>query len=165
MTKEIPLTKGMVALVDDEDYYDLSKYRWYANKTGWNTYYAFRNTPRQSGKQHLIRMHRVILNPPSDMEVDHINGNGLDNRKENLRIVTRRQNSQNRHQVKTSKYTGVCWDNDRQKWRAYIRIMGRNKHLGLFVDETLAARAYMRTVNWVTGDGTIEPGSEQGVCA
>lgn len=91
--KQIPLTRGMVALVDDEDYDRLAQFSWYAARKR-NTYYAVRNTKAARGK---IRMHRVVMQAPDDplIDVDHINRNGLDNRKENLRVCTRRENTWN----------------------------------------------------------------------
>ena len=141
--KEILLTQGKVALVDDEDYKELSKVKWYVKKYG-KTSYAARNTPRKDGKQMTIRMHRVILPPPVGKEIDHINGDGLDNRRENLRIVSHRENGQNRHERKTSKYPGVSWHKSRNKWSAQIRISGKLKYLGLFDDEWDAYKTYMK---------------------
>lgn len=139
--KEIPLTQGKVALVDDEDYVELSKYRWCAAKSE-KTFYVSRHSPSVKGKRHTLLMHRVIMHPPEDMEIDHINGNGLDNQKVNLRIVTTRQNGQNRHQKKTSKYPGVSWNKELMSWCANIQIKGRKRYLGAFNDEKKAADAY-----------------------
>ncbi len=141
MTREIPLTQGKVAIVDDEDFAELVKYRWCAIKS-YNTYYAVRNSPRSYGKRHTIRMHAVILNPPQGMIIDHINGNGLDNRRENLRVVTTRQNQQNLHIPKSSRYPGVIWYKQTKRWQARIKINGRSKHLGYFKDEFEAATVY-----------------------
>ena len=101
--KEIPLTKGKVALVDDEDFEEVSKVTWYLVKIR-NTCYAHGYVKPPSKKMEY--MHRLILKTPEDMETDHINGNGLDNRKENLRVVTHRQNMQNIH-IQTKSYSVV----------------------------------------------------------
>ena len=90
--RRIPLTQGQYAIVDPEDYERLNKHKWYAIK-GINTYYAGRNYRCPKTKKRLyIKMHREVINPPDHLDVDHINRNGLDNRKANLRPVTRAQN-------------------------------------------------------------------------
>ena len=139
--KQIPLTQGKIALVDDEDYSDLMRFKWFAFKKG-NSFYVRRNSPMVQGRQSAILMHRVIINPSDDLEIDHINGDGLDNRKENLRIVTHRQNCQNRHEVKTSRYPGVHWNKMKKKWHSLIQVNGIRKHLGYFKDELDAATTY-----------------------
>lgn len=146
--KEILLTQGKVALVDDEDYPELSKFKWYAHKD-YNTLYALRKSSRVNGKQHTIPMHSVILGTPKGMETDHINGNGLDNRRENLREVTTRENAQNRHTPKTSKYPGVTWHKQRGKWQANIRVAGKLNYLGLYGDEETAGIVYAMACNAV----------------
>jgi transcription initiation factor TFIID subunit TAF12 len=90
------------------------------------------------------------------MVVDHINGNGLDNRKENLRFVTRRQNMQNRHIItNSSKYPGVSWHDSNQKWQARIRIGDKEKYLGVFATEKAAFTAYKEAVNLI-GEQVID---------
>lgn len=103
MAKEIPTNNGPVAIVDDEDYERIAKFRWTATKK-----HALR-CRRVNGKVINYLMHREILNPPADMEIDHINGNGFDNRKANLRLCTSRQNTYNRgkHKRNTTGYKGV----------------------------------------------------------
>lgn len=138
MSKTIPLTQGKMAIVDDEDYEWLNQWKWFADRHP-NTCYAVR---RADGKNH--KMHRMILNSPLNMETDHINGNGLDNRRCNLRVCTRSQNQMNRQGKRnsSSRYKGVCWDEKSHKWRARIFIDSRNQHLGFFDDEHEAALAY-----------------------
>lgn len=96
------------------------------------------------GQRGTIFMHRVILNTPLGYETDHSNGDGLDNRKENLRIATASQNKWNRNKYKnnTSGYKGVSWEKDRGRWRAYIILKTERIHLGYFNDKHEAARAY-----------------------
>jgi hypothetical protein len=93
-----------------------------------------------------IYMHRLLLNAPEDMHVDHINRNGLDNRRENLRLVERKHNSMNvnKRLASSSKYVGVMLDKKTGKYKAYCRLAsgGRQKHLGYFSTELEAARAY-----------------------
>jgi hypothetical protein len=91
--KEIPLTQGKVALIDDEDYEKICTGKWCAQYAPW-TFYSHGKVP---GRKKIISMHRFIMGDPENKEIDHINGNGLDNRKENLRIVSRQENGQNYH--------------------------------------------------------------------
>lgn len=102
--KQIPLTKGRFAIVDDEDFEELNRYKWYSDHKG----YAARNSPYVNGKRHVIWMHRVIAGTPAGMETDHINGIKNDNRRSNLRIATTVQNAMNRGLSKnnTSGYRG-----------------------------------------------------------
>lgn len=121
--KEIVLTQGKVALVDDDNYHELSKFKWYA-KRHRRTFYAVRNIriyPGYGG-QRCLWMHRVILGdikPP--LQTDHIDGDGLNNQRSNLRIVTNRENMQNLHISKTSRFPGVSFVAGRKKpWLAHI---------------------------------------------
>ena len=139
--KEIPLSQGKVALVDDEEYGRLSQNKWYARKSR-NTYYASRMSPHINGKRHQIQMHRVIMMPQNGMETDHINGNGLDNRRGNLRLVSIRENAQNRHEQKTSKFVGVHWVSSRKKWEAQIHFNKKGYILGQYPEEETAATVY-----------------------
>lgn len=99
MTKSIPLTRGKIALFDDEDYEELSKYKWFITKV-----YASRHSGNKT-----VYMHREIMKTPENMETDHINGDVLDNRRENLRICTRQENARNIRGISsnTSGYKGV----------------------------------------------------------
>ncbi|MCK9460667.1 MAG: HNH endonuclease [Proteobacteria bacterium] len=143
--KEIPLTQGKVALVDDDDFEWLSQWKWCAIKH-WNTFYAMRMSKTVNGKRENIQMHHAIIGKKEGLVTDHINGNGVDNRRENLRHVTHRQNGQNRHHEKTSKYLGVHWHKPLNKWLAQIQINGQKKHLGVFKDEQAAYHAYYNAV-------------------
>jgi hypothetical protein len=138
---QIPLTQGKSAIIDEADYPLLSQSKWYAYKHG-NTFYAARNSPRVTGKSYRIRMHTVIAGTPKGMDTDHINGDGLDNRRENLRVVTHRINTQIQHRIKTSKCLGVSWDKTHGKWRASIRFGGRYRHLIYSDIEEDAATTY-----------------------
>ena len=145
--KEIPLTQGKVAIVDDDNYTKLSGFCWHANRNR-NTIYAGHYDREKGGN---IPMHMEILTVPKGMSIDHINGNGLDNRRENLRIVTCRQNMQNLHIPKSSKHPGVDWNRQKKKWRAYIHLNKRKRHLGFFDDEIEAATAYRVACVVLTG--------------
>jgi hypothetical protein len=138
--KEIPLSQGGFAKVDKEDFEQLGRFSWHSYP-GHNTLYA-RRVFWKDGKTHNVDMHRAILNPTKGLEVDHIDGDGLNNQRSNLRIVTRRGNAQNRHMVKTSHYPGVRWHKQRGKWAAEMRYNGRRRHLGLFEIEEDAATTY-----------------------
>ena len=140
MVKEIPLTKGLVALIDDEDYERVNQYKWYACKNS-NTYYV-KHTINHHSK---FLLHRFILGVKPNEQVDHINGNGLDNRICNLRITTQSQNLMNRKKFTrlcSSKYKGVCWCKQTHKWSAKIQVNGKRKHLGRFLNEDDAGKAY-----------------------
>ncbi len=128
----IPLTRGLHAIVDAADYEWLSRYKWYAQACRGGTFYARRNTHPGT-----MSMHCMIMNPPKGMVVDHINGNGLDNRRCNLRICTQYENKLNSRPRKDSKsrFKGVLPHGD--KWRAKVG----GQHVGLFDDEVEAAKA------------------------
>lgn len=148
MAKEIPLTQGKVAIVDDEDFEWLSRYKWCYTKAG----YAVRAS-RINGKRRTVYMHREILQAPAGLEVDHINGDKLDNRRSNLRIVTKQQNMFNQRPRKgSSRYKGVTWFSRTQKWRAFIKIDGKFRSLGYFDDEKEAALAYDRAARELFGE-------------
>lgn len=151
MSKTIPLTQGRVAIVDDADYEWLSQWRWCVRKRD-STYYAVRGV-RINGKVRAIHMHRVIVNPPLDKQIDHINGDGLDNRRCNLRLCTQSQNNMNSRKRNdcSSIYKGVTWHKREQKWHARIKMNGRLRHLGYFRDEDEAAKAYNQTATELFG--------------
>jgi hypothetical protein len=133
----IPLTRGLHAIVDAEDYEWLSQYKWYAQPTvSHQTFHAVRNSRR--GK---VFMHRMIMPPPHGMLVDHINGNGLDNRRCNLRICTRAENSRNgpKRAGTKSRFIGVHPRGG--KWQVCVTYKGKEHYLGLFDDEVEAAKA------------------------
>lgn len=135
------LGKNKTAIIDDEDYVLLSNYIWYAKKDK-NSWYAAANKYDEA-KHTIIKMHQIILGKRKGYVIDHINGNGLDNRKENLRFVTRSQNKMNQQNTYgSSKYKGVSWHKNAKKWTSYIRHNGKLTHLGLFSSEEEAARAY-----------------------
>ena len=141
---EILLTRGKVAIVDDEDYSYLNQWKWnYKSKGHGNTGYAVRDIT-ENGIYKAVLMHREIIRPSDSMEVDHIDGNGLDNRKVNLREATRSQNQQakGRQRNNTSGYKGVSYDAEKDKWRAQITYKGKGHKLGRYKIIEDAARAY-----------------------
>lgn len=140
--KTIPLTQGKVALVDDADYEAVSQFKWCALKIG-RRFYAVRNVRRPDGKIANQYMHRFLM--PGAPEVDHRDGDGLNNQRNNLRPATSQQNHQgfkSKAAGKTSKFRGVSWRKERQKWRGHIQVDGKFVHLGSFKNEEDAARAY-----------------------
>jgi len=137
--KEIPLTQGKVAIVDDDMFEELSKFTWFCHSNG----YAARHICCK-GKQRTVWMHRVIAETPDDMETDHINGNKRDNRRSNLRRCFPVENRRNM-KIRTdnsSNFKGVSWFERDNKWSARIGIGGKRIHLGLFENILDAARAY-----------------------
>lgn len=145
----IPLTQGKYAIVDAEDYKWLNQWKWHAVHYK-NTFYAAR-TAGKYPHQHQVLMHREILNPPKGRETDHNNHNGLDNRKQNIRICTSQQNHQNQKaMIGTSKFKGVSWQQGRiykgkqykGKWHAQICYNYKGIFLGSFDNEIDAAKAY-----------------------
>lgn len=130
-----------VALVDDSDYERLAVLPW-NHKVNGRRHYA-RTWHRSGGRTIWTLMHRLILAVPPGMDIDHVNGNGLDNRRSNLRICTRSQNLANsRHTRGTSKFRGVSRDTSRGCWQTGISHQGKRIALGRFDTEEAAARAY-----------------------
>lgn len=144
-TKEIPLTRGFVAIVDAEDYERLNQWKWYAKRVGANSdgFYASSIT-RVGGKGNNVLMHRLVNNTPKGMVTDHINHNTLDNRKINLRNATRAQNLANmtKRPGLSSKYKGVSRCKREKMWKASICFNGKSISLGTFNDENDAGLAY-----------------------
>lgn len=140
--KEIELTRGFKAIVDDDDFEKLSKFKWHVFVSK-NTNYAQRKSPQYKGKRGTIRMHRVILGVSDGRIIDHINRNGLDNRKCNLRVVTASQNNMNKIKVRgESKFKGIHWNKKAQKWSARIVLNRRITALGNYNTEVEAAMVY-----------------------
>jgi hypothetical protein len=135
LMKSIEVSKIHIALVDDYDYEYLSRFVWYYTKG-----YAI----RKGTFGETISMHREIVNVPKGMDVDHKNGDRMDNQKSNLRIVTRQQNNWNSANKRnsSSEFKGVSWHSTTKQWRAAIRIDGVKTLIGTFKDERHAAMAY-----------------------
>lgn len=154
MVKEIPLTQGKVALVDDEDYGLINKYKWFTRKTEY-TCYAVRNSRvHETNKRRHILMHRMIMKVNQAEMIDHKNHNGLDNTRSNLRITNRSGNSRNalKQKIKSSVFKGVVWCRRSNKWITQIRINGGNKFLGYFSNEELAAKTYDKAAKKYFGE-------------
>lgn len=150
--RRIPLTHGKFAIVDPDDYDRLSQHNWRCTFDG-NTYYAY-TFCYKNRKNKKVFMHRLILNAPKGLIVDHIDGNGLNNRKKNLRLCTWRQNAFNRgpKQNSSSRYKGLSWQRQYNKWYARISYKGKGIYLGRYDDETEAALAYDRKAEQLFGE-------------
>lgn len=143
--RKIPLTKGKFAIVDPEDYKRLAKYKWHLSISPTSSYAARWQRRQPGGLRKKIWMHREVIDIPKHMLCDHKNGNGLDNRRTNLRPATVSQNLCNRPKTKSktrSKYKGLEWDKIQRKWKVRIQHNGRKIYLGSFSNEIDAARAY-----------------------
>lgn len=155
--KQIKITRGRYALVDDEDYERLTKHQWALNPEGNG--YAIRKGNKHKGEPRTIQMHREILELVKDKDrnkiIDHINGNGLDNRKCNLRVVTIQKNAFNKVKANgsyTSKYKGVLKRKNKNGWIARIKFNDRHMELGTYYDEELAAAVYNFASRLMFGD-------------
>ena len=144
--KEIQLTQGKVALVDDEDYEWLSKWKWCVTKLNGKVKDVARRTCCSDGEWRTLRLHRLIMGLQfGDKRLtDHVNRNPLDNRRENLRICTNAQNAWNRGKQKSniSGYKGVSFHKPTKKWRAIIASNNKEYRLGSFVEIGDAAMVY-----------------------
>jgi hypothetical protein len=135
---------GHTVLIDDADYEKVSIIKWHVYQYGTELWYA-----SGGSKGHTIYMHRVIVDVPAGMSVDHINGNGLDNRRDNLRVCLHQQNLSNQHHQRRlthSRYKGVTFNKNRasqkKPWIAQIKAFQKHYGLGYFATEIEAARAY-----------------------
>ncbi len=148
----IPLTKGKFAVVDEADYANVSRWNWctlivHHPRRGppRDIYYAMRKPSveeqQRTGKRGPVLLHRYLMQAKADEEIDHENGDGLDNRRQNLRKASRAENGRNSGaRLGSSKFKGVSRSQDR--WRAYIKVNYKFRHLGYFDIEEEAARAY-----------------------
>lgn len=145
----IPLKGGRrFAIVDSTDFERLSKFVWYEVAGAGGLMYAARSVGRRN-----VFMHREILGLTDARRGDHWNGDGLDNRRENLRPCTHAQNCANRKpRIGTSSYKGVTWHKGQRKWVARVRVAYKLIHLGSFDDEILAAKAYDRAASGNFGE-------------
>lgn len=147
--KEIPLTQGKVALVDDEDYEWLMQWKWHAAfEKSANTYYAKRNRRKDeflTGRESkLVYMHRAIMNPSTGFEVDHISHDGLDNRRSMLRVCSPTDNKRNRRINYERRFKGVTSEYKVSGFNARLQVNGVTHHLGTYNTRDEAARAYDR---------------------
>jgi HNH endonuclease/AP2 domain len=152
--REIALTQGKVAIVDPDDYEALSKFKWYAY---WDphpqTYRARRNIRDLNGKRQTVLMHRQILNSPTGIEVDHRDGDGLNNRRDNLRSATSSQNAQNQ-KAKSNNRSGLkgIWKLPDGRWKAKVVCGGISHYLGIFFTPEDAHAAYIEAAKRLHGE-------------
>ena len=141
--KLIALSQGKFAQVDDEDYDYLMQWKWWAGKST-NVFYAGRNV-RNDRLRTTIKMHRIIMGYNSHkLCIDHIDGDGLNNQRCNLRFATKPENNMNKKSSigSSSVYKGVCWDKNSNKWISQIRRDGRKVYFKRFINEIDAAKQY-----------------------
>lgn len=145
----VPLTKGYVAMVDTCDLKTVAGHNWVA-MVARNTVYAY--TRLKGGKR--VFMHRLLLSAPNGAIVDHSDMDGLNNKRENIRLSTRSQNAYNQPLLErnTSGYKGVCWHKGAGKWMARISADGNHKYLGLFDDPKKAHDAYCQAAKDAHGE-------------
>ncbi len=156
--KKIPLTQNRFALVDDEDFERLSRHKWCAVCHS-GIYYAMREQhlsgSGKNRKRKTILMHRLIMNAKKEQQIDHRNGSGLDNRKQNLRFCTQSQNNMNQKPSQSStssRFKGVSWKKENKKWVAYITKSRQRHHVGYFNSEIEAAEAYDKRAKELFGE-------------
>jgi hypothetical protein len=149
--KKIPLSKGMFALVDDEDFEELNKYRWFSDKAG---YIIGHYVVAKGEKRKTVKMHRVLMKTPRGMTVDHINGDKRDNRKKNLRNCSYSENMMNKGRTSsnTSGFKGVYWHNFGKRWCSAIKVQGKKKHIGSFSTKEEAYEAYCKAAKLYHGE-------------
>jgi len=143
--KLIPLSNGDFAKVDDADFEWLSQRKWYLHPKGYAA---------EMSRGKFSWMHRLINNTPAGIQTDHINGDKLDNRRENLRSCTITENNRNRPTPtkNTSGFKGVSWDKRKKNWKVDIRINNKTKYIGNFASKEDAAKAYDTAAKQYHGD-------------
>ena len=143
--KEIKLTRGKIAIINSRDFRKLNQYKWHVYWSG-SAFYAGRSIYK-NGRNSIIPMHREIMHAPNEFQVDHKNGNTLDNSRKNLRLCTHQQNQHNRINPNKNNILGIkgiCWLKGTGKFRARIMINKKAIHLGLFVSIKEADNAYRK---------------------
>lgn len=150
--KELRISKGKMILIDDEDFEKVSQYNWIIRECK-NTFYATALCGKWKDRQY-IHLHNLIMNPPVGFIVDHIDHNGLNNQKANLRSCTKMQNSKNRTGWGKSKYLGVSKRINQSSisWKAEINAENKRKYLGVFKSEEAAAIAYNEAAKVLHGE-------------
>ena len=150
MVIEIPLKHGQRTIIDDEDAEKVAPYSWCA--TWHQNTRTWRVVARVTGRHTLL--HRLIMDAPAGVQVDHINGDPLDNRRSNLRLCNNQQNHANmgKRSNTTSQYKGVCWFKPARKWSARIKVNYKSISLGYFDNEIDAARAYNEAATQYFGE-------------
>lgn len=137
--RKIKLSQGRYTLVDNEDYNTLSQFKWY---------YGLGYAIRGDGKKTFF-LHHLILPKKIGLDIDHINRNKLDNRRNNLRYCTRSENKFNgaKYSINTSGYRGVTWHKYIKKWQAQVTLNYKNYSIGYFDTALKASKAYKKFIN------------------
>ena len=141
--RRIYLDEGKWTILDQEDYCRYAGFKWCIGGEKKRCY-AVRGTMVDPDNIKIVRLHRLIMNAPDGVLVDHRNGDSFDNRRDNLRLATRSQNACNARKRKnsSSRFVGIHWDKQTGRWKAQIRAQGKDIWLGRFDNEIDAARAY-----------------------
>ena len=143
-TKKIPLTRGKYALVDDENFELVSRYKWcFDESNGYAHRTLYLGGGKRNQKQKKIYLHRYIMDFPKNFKVDHINSDKLDCRRSNLRLATASENSRHRKldSTNTSGFVGVYFNKSCKKWQAYINFKNKSRYIGAFKNKISAAQA------------------------
>jgi len=150
--KEIRLTNGGVTLVDDEDFEELNKYKWFSHKEG-HTAYVWRHEYKGFRQYGIVKMHRQILKPSKCELIDHKDRNGQNNQRSNIRICTSSQNGMNSFfRIGASIYKGVSYHSQNKRWRATINLNGKQISLGCYSKPEAAAIAYNKAAVELFGE-------------
>lgn len=152
-TVTVPLTQGKVAIIDAEDWLRVSQHRWHAVRDGDYDWYARTKTVKPDGRRAVYGLHQFVLGLPPGTMVDHIDGDGLNNTRANLREATAAQNKANsqRYRTNTSGYKGVAKRTGYDRWQASVRCRGQRYFLGWHATPEAAARAYDRKARELFG--------------
>ncbi|MGN6564386.1 MAG: HNH endonuclease [Thermomicrobiales bacterium] len=155
MVAYVPLSQGYTAVIDDEDAERVLAHKWHADvEDGGKRIYAVRNETIAKGKRRIVRLHRFLMGEPDGVEVDHRDGNTLNNRRSNLRLATRKENARNVRKRATNRsgYKGVSWHARDRLWHARIMIDGRLISVGYFKNLDDAAAAYAAAAQRLHGE-------------
>ncbi len=149
----VPLTKGYEAIIDAADVYLVGKQNWHAAVNA-RTVYALTNIRKPNGKWTTMKMHRLIAATPENLDTDHIDGNGLNNRRSNLRHATTAENMRNTgaQRSNTSGFKGVYWNKSCGKWQSSIAVNGKRHHLGLHDTAEMAFFVYGKAATDLHGE-------------
>lgn len=151
----LQLSQGQSTIIDDEDWPRVSALGWYAIQTKKGIWRAVASVPGTRGQRKIL-LHRFLMNDPKGVQVDHINRNPLDNRKENLRLGSAPENQQNTlARGGASKFKGVSWFSRRGRWRVAFNWRGKTHFVGYFDDEIEAAKAYDVAAYAVAGEWAV----------
>lgn len=154
--REIPLSQGLVALVDDEDFEFLNQWKWFARKvTGSKTHYAARNVIVAPGVRRTVLMHRQLCPQIGEWLSDHENRNGLDNQKANLRYAKQAQNLINREHARTVAPLRGVHQLRNLSWQARIQLDGKSHSLGAYPTAEAAAKAYDAKAREIHGEFAV----------